>query len=301
MVHSEKSPPRLALVGANGMLASMVSLLAPKTFDLIPLDLPEFDIADRERVLTRFQEIRPQVIINCAAYTNVDGCETDEESASRVNGAGPGNLAAAARAVDATLVHFSTDYVFDGSKREPYVEEDRPNPLSAYGRSKLLGERAILHSGLERYFIVRTSWLYGPGGKNFVETIIRLAQEREELRIVADQCGSPTFTRDLAQAIFALLETRDYGIYHFSDEGQCSWCEFGREIVDCLARSGGQVKTKRVVPIATHEYPLPAPRPVYSVFSKGKYRAVTGREVPHWRESLAAYFRIRAEGQGAQL
>jgi len=293
--NSVDSRPRLVLVGASGMLASMVSRLAPKFFQLFPLDLPGFDITDLNIVSAVLHKVRPEFIVNCAAYTNVDGCETDAEMAARVNGEGPGNLAAVAKKLDATLVHVSTDYVFDGKKGEAYVEGDTPNPLSAYGRSKLLGEQAILQSGLEKYFIVRTSWLYGPGGKNFVETIVRLASEREELRIIDDQIGSPTFTRDLAQAIFSLLMTDEYGIYHFSDEGQCSWFEFGKEIVDCLSRSGGKVKVQRIAPIATHEYPLPAHRPAYSVFSKEKYRAVTGAEVPHWRDSLAAYFRIRRE------
>jgi dTDP-4-dehydrorhamnose reductase len=188
-------------------------------------------------------------------------------------------------------VHISTDYVFDGRKGEPYREDDPPNPLSAYGRSKLAGEQAILKSGLESHFIIRTSWLYGPGGKNFVETIVRLAQEHEELRIVADQFGSPTFTLDLAQAIFRLLPTGAFGVYHFADEGCCSWHEFAEAIVARLAQSGGSVKVRRVVPIRTEDYPLPAPRPANSVFSKDRYRQVTGAAIPGWSESLGLYFR----------
>jgi dTDP-4-dehydrorhamnose reductase len=251
------------------------------------------------------------VIAHCAAYTNVDGCETNEETALLVNGRGPGHLAEAAKEFGATLVHVSTDYVFDGTKYSPYTEEDVTNPQSAYGRSKLLGEKAILESGLDKFFIVRTSWLYGPGGKNFVETIARLAKEREELRIVDDQVGSPTFTDDLARAIFNLLELGAspsfakasagrpvpppglYGIYHFADEGACSWYEFAEAIVAHLLREGTPLQMKRILPIATHEYPLPAVRPAYSVFSKKKYRRAVGAEVPHWRESLEAYFRTR--------
>jgi dTDP-4-dehydrorhamnose reductase len=251
------------------------------------------------------------VIVNCAAYTNVDGCETNEETALLVNGRGPGHLAEAAKEFGATLVHVSTDYVFDGTKYSPYTEEDVTNPQSAYGRSKLLGEKAILESGLDKFFIVRTSWLYGPGGKNFVETIARLAKEREELRIVDDQVGSPTFTDDLARAIFNRLELGAspsfakasagrpvpppglYGIYHFADEGECSWYEFAEAIVAHLLRAGTPLQMKRILPIATHEYPLPAVRPVYSVFSKEKYRRATGATVPHWRESLEVYFRTR--------
>jgi dTDP-4-dehydrorhamnose reductase len=291
----------LVIVGANGMLAQAVKIQAPDRYRITCLDLPEFDLTNRDQVLGRMREIAPAVIVNCAAYTNVDGCETNEETATAVNGLGPGHLAEAARKAGATLVHISTDYVFDGRKREPYTEENATNPLSAYGCSKLKGEKAILESGLEQYFIIRTSWLYGPGGKNFVETIIRLAKEKEELRIVADQIGSPTFTADLARAIFNLLalETPPFalrprpGIYHFADEGECSWYEFGKEIVAQLAASGSPVKVQRILPISTGEYPLPAVRPAYSVFSKEKYRRATGAVIPDWRESLAAYFRTR--------
>lgn len=294
---------RLALIGANGMLAGMVRRLAAERFDLLALDLPQFDITDRDQVLKTLGAASPRVILNCAAYTNVDGCETNEELASRVNGRGPGHLAEAALETGATLVHISTDYVFDGSKTAPYTEEDPPNPVSAYGRSKLLGEQAIAHSGLERCFIIRTSWLYGPGGKNFVETIIRLAQERDELRIVADQIGSPTFTEDLARAIFHLLDLESshpllltpYGIYHFADRGVCSWYEFAGEIVARLRDFGAAVKAGRVVPIGTEDYPLPARRPAYSVFSTDKYRQVTGCDIPGWQESLAKYFALRSE------
>lgn len=291
----------LVIVGANGMLAQAVKSQVPDRYRISCFDLPEFDLTSRDQVLGQICEIAPAVIVNCAAYTNVDGCETNEEAATAVNGLGPGHLAEAARKTGATLVHISTDYVFDGRQREPYTEEDATNPLSAYGRSKLKGEQAILESGLEQYFIIRTSWLYGPGGKNFVETIIRLAKEREELRIVADQVGSPTFTVDLARAIFHLLELRTphiprstpYGIYHFSNEGICSWYEFSQEILAQLAESGVPVKVKRILPIGTDEYPLPAVRPAYSVFSKEKYRRASGAVIPDWRESLRAYFRTR--------
>lgn len=284
---------RLALVGAGGMLASMVRSLAPECYDIVPLDLPDFDLTDRRGVLSTMDMLRPDVIVNCAAYTNVDGCESNEDVALQVNASGPGFLAEAALMLDATLVHVSTDYVFDGQKNSPYTEEDPVNPQSVYGRSKLLGERAILESGLKKFFIVRTSWLYGPGGKNFVETILRLAQEREELRVVADQIGNPTYTRDLADAIFRLLPDAPFGIYHVSDQGVCSWYEFACEIVAEFVRRGGQVKVKKIIPISTAEYPLPATRPVYSVLSKNKYEAVVGVVLPPWQLSLSHYFDIR--------
>jgi len=288
---------KLALIGANGMLAQMIKRVAPAGYDIINLFRPEFDIVDRNQVLSLLKRIQPDVIVNCAAYTNVDGCETNEESAIQVNGAGPGYLAEAALDVGATLVHISTDYVFPGDKMEPYSEDDATGPLSAYGRSKLAGEQALLSSGLTNYFILRTSWLYGPGGNNFVETILRLAGEREELRIVADQHGSPTFTADLANAIFHLLMAAQgqqaYGIYHFSNNGICTWYEFANRIVS-LARSNNlPIKVDRLLPIRTEEYPLPAKRPAYSVFSKTKYEAVTGQVSPCWQESLESYFKMR--------
>lgn len=294
---------RLALIGANGMLACKVRELSPAAYLINNYDLPEFDLTDQAQVMAEMVRLRPAVIINCAAFTNVDGCEAQEELATRVNGAGPGYLAEAAKTIGAVLVHISTDYVFDGCKKSPYLEADPVNPLSAYGRSKLVGEQVILASGLERFFIVRTSWLYGSGGKNFVETIIRLAKEREELRIVADQIGCPTSTGDLAAAIFNLLALMDhgsritdhdfFGIYHFAGSGQCTWHEFAAEIVRQARERGEPLQVKRVVPIRTEEYPLPAPRPAYSVFSKEKYCAATGAEIPGWQESLARYLEER--------
>lgn len=295
---------RVALIGANGMLARKVAEQASANgYAMTGFDLPDFDVTNRAQVLATVERFQPAVIINCAAYTNVDGAETEEELAIGVNGLGPGYLAEVAKTVGAVLVHISTDYVFDGRKVSPYLETDPVGPLSAYGRSKLAGEQAILRSGLERYFIIRTSWLYGPGGKNFVETIIRLAKEREELRIVADQVGSPTYTGDLATAIFQLLILSDHGsritdhdlestpqgIYHFANSGQCSWYEFASEIVAQLKGRGEKLTVKRIVPIRTEEYPLPAPRPAYSVFLKDKYRTATGAFVPDWQISLLKY------------
>jgi dTDP-4-dehydrorhamnose reductase len=210
-----------------------------------------------------------------------------------VNGAGPGYLADAAKVIGATLLHISTDYVFDGIQSEPYEVTAETNPQSAYGRSKLAGEKAILNSGLDQHFIVRTSWLYGPNGNNFVETILRLAAERDELGIVADQVGSPTFTGDLADAIWKLLATDDYGIFHFSNQGHCSWYEFAQEIIEQSRLRKLPVKVKEVKPIRTEDYPLPATRPAYSLLSKDRYLTITGASIPAWRESLRHYFEIR--------
>ena len=296
---SLSSPRSVALVGANGMLASMIRHLAPAGWAIHPFDLPAFDITDAPGSAATLERLAPRLIINCAAYTNVDGCESQESLAMAVNGQGPGTLARAAQACGATLVHISTDYVFDGEKREPYREEDPPGPRSAYGRSKLAGEQAVLRSGLERFFILRTSWLYGPWGKNFVETIARLAREREELGIVADQVGTPTYTGDLASAIFNLLALEEgagavpYGVYHFSNLGECSWYGFAKQIVAGLRERGEAVKVGEIRALCTEEYPLPAPRPAYSVFSKEKYLRRTGALIPDWRESLGAYLDLR--------
>lgn len=280
---------RIALVGSAGMLAFAFKKLLPESVDLLELDLPAFDLTDSEQVSRELGAFSPDVVVNCAAFTNVDGCESEEELATKVNGLGVGLLAEASRKLGAVFVHVSTDYVFSGDKTEPYCEEDTTGPRSAYGRSKLCGEQALIKSGLASYFIVRTSWLYGPGGNNFVETIRRLASEREQLKIVADQVGTPTFTPDLAGAILNLLATDAYGIYHFSNAGKCSWCDFANEIVRLLRVSGEQLLVKEILPIKTEEYPLPATRPAYSVFSKDKYVSVTGAKVPDWKEALSRY------------
>lgn len=285
----------IALIGSNGMLAAAVKSATPVDYMVIGLDLPEFDLTDRAASKRSLKALQPDVIINCAAFTNVDGCETAEEAATLVNGSAVALLAEVAKEIGATLVHISTDYVFNGQKEEPYLEDDAPNPQSAYGRSKLFGEQAILSSGLMPYFIIRTSWLYGLCGNNFVETIIRLAKDRDELRIVADQIGTPTYTGDLAQAIFALLETKAYGVYHFSNLGQCSWYEFAQEIIKQSQGQGLSLKVKNVLSITTEDYPLPAPRPVFSVLSKQKYLHTTGSNIPGWCESLKTYMSLRSE------
>ena len=294
---------KLLLVGCNGMLAQTIASTTPSAYVITAVDLPEFNMTDQAMVQSVVDAAQPEIIINCAAYTNVDGCEAEQELANQVNGISVGYLAEAAKKVDATLIHISTDYVFDGEKKTPYVEEDQANPQSVYGSSKLLGEQAILASGLEKFFIIRTSWLYGPGGNNFVETILRLAGEREELKIVADQIGTPTYAGDLAGAVFELLGIstnpqhpipRAFGVYHFSNNGQCSWYEFAQEIVSMAKELGMVLRVKNVLPIKTEEYPLPATRPAYSVFDKTKYQQSAGREIPDWKVSLKKYFAIRA-------
>jgi len=303
------SQPKIAIIGANGMLASMVRTTAPEFSQLHLYDLPDFNIANAEQVNTVLGELQPDVIINCAAFTQVDNCETQQELASAVNGQGPVHLAVAAKNFGAVLVHISTDFVFSGDATTPYREEAATDPLSVYGASKLQGEQAIVNSGLAEYYIVRTSWLYGPNGPNFVETIIRLATEREELGIVADQTGTPTYTADLANAIWTLLShvTRHsspvtahastlaapYGIYHYSNDGVCTWYDFACEIVRQLRDDNVSLKVKQIKPITTDEYPVPAKRPAYSVMSKQKIVAATGINIPPWQESLGKYLNGR--------
>jgi len=300
---TDQSSLVVALIGSNGMLAKMVQERAPQNYHLNLFDLPEFDMTDRAQVLQEMEHLQPDIIVNCAAYTNVDGAENERELAMKVNGTAVGFLAEAAVRTDATLVHISTDYVFDGTRVDPYKETDSTKPMSVYGQSKLLGEQSVTASGLTKHFIVRTSWLYGPGGSNFVETIIRLAATREDLRIIDDQIGSPTYTADLADAIFHLLALTDhrspitghdpYGTYHFSNEGHCSWYEFACAIVEEARASGLECKVSAIHPICTEEYPLPAKRPANSMFDKSKYKAATGAEIPQWRESLRDYMGSR--------
>ncbi len=296
------SQPKIAIIGANGMLASMIRKMAPKSTDLHLFDLPDFDMTDTQNVESVMGTLQPEIIINCAAFTQVDKCETEQQLAHAANGTGAGNLAIAAKNTGATLIHISTDFVFFGDKDTPYSETDQPEPLSVYGASKLAGERAIINSGLSNYYILRTSWLYGPGGGNFVETIIRLANEREDLGIVADQVGTPTYTTDLANVIWTLVSsvtdhpsfvTAPYGIYHYSNSGECSWYEFACEIISQLREANVPLKVKQIRPITTAEYPVPAKRPTYSVMSKEKIVAATGIEVPPWQESLKKYLKGR--------
>jgi len=290
---------KIAIIGANGMLASMLRARIPEMVELHLFDLPAFDITDIGQVREILIALAPDIVINCAAFTQVDVCETQRDTAFAVNGDGPGNLAIAVKSIGAILVHISTDFVFSGGAKKPYHEDSITGPLSVYGQSKLRGEQAILSSGLTDYYIIRTSWLYGPNGPNFVETIIRLATEHDELGIVADQTGTPTYTADLADTIWKLTLpmtchsspiTAPYGIYHYSNSGKCTWHDFACEIIEQLREDGVSLKVQQVKPITTDEYPVPAKRPAYSVLSKEKIVAAIGMSVPPWQESLKKYF-----------
>ena len=283
------------VAGAKGMLAAdLIGLLQVKG-EVVKGDLPDFDITDVNVVTKKLRDINPEIVVNCAAYTAVDKAESEKERAFLVNGRGAENLALACKETNSRLIHVSTDFIFDGEKGVPYDENDSPNPLSVYGSSKLEGERKI-QEVMDDAIIVRTSWLYGRHGNNFVETIKRLASEREELGIVYDQLGTPTYTRDLACGIVALLDNAESGLYHFANEGVCSWYDFACEIVEMAEACGENLKLKKLKPILTKEYPTPAVRPKYSVMDKAKYKAATNRDIPHWRDGLKRYFQSKGEG-----
>jgi len=250
--------------------------------EVVALSRADLDITDAAAVREAVTESRPEVIVNGAAYTKVDAAESDPDAAAAVNATGAGNLAEAAAAAGAWLVHVSTDYVFDGSKTTgPYVESDPTNPRSIYGSTKLLGERAIQIAAPDSHTIVRSSWLFGNHGPCFPATMLRLAKERDTLSVVSDQRGCPTFTPDLAQALLTVARERVLGTLHVAGGGECSWFEFASEI---LSRAGANT---RVHPITTAEYPTPAQRPAYSVL-----RSERGDEVPvlrDWHEGLDDY------------
>jgi dTDP-4-dehydrorhamnose reductase len=280
---------RLAITGAAGMLGQAL-LTAGKAagHEVLAFRRADLDITDGAAVAHALRDARPDVVANSAAWTDVDGAERDEPGALAVNGAGAGNVARAAAACGAWTIHVSSDYVFDGRKGSPYVESDPVAPLSAYGRSKLAGERAVADAAPERHTIVRSSWLFGPGGPCFPATILRLANEREELKVVDDQIGCPTFTGHLAEALvdLAARAERPAGIVHVAAGGMCSWFEFAREIV---ARAGAKCEVK---PCTTAEMPRPATRPAYSVLRSERGGEAPG--LPAWPEGLERYMALAA-------
>ncbi len=246
-------------------------------------DLGELDITDRQAVLSYVGECKPDVIINCAAYTNVDGCETHRDEAYRVNATGPRNLAMAAERAGAKLLHVSTDYVFDGTQAEPRREYDLPNPVSVYGKTKLAGEE-FARRFCSRAFIVRTAWLYGYEGKNFVKTMLRLGREKGIVTVVNDQIGNPTNAVDLAYHILKIAATEEYGTYHCTGNGACSWYDFACKIMEYAGIEA------RVVPCSSEEYPSPTKRPAYSALDHMMLRLTVGDDMRDWREALACYF-----------
>jgi dTDP-4-dehydrorhamnose reductase len=289
------------LVGAGGMLGTAVrERLERLGLPHVRTDL-DVDITDRQRVLEFARSERPRLIINAAAYTRVDDAETHEDEAARVNAFGPDHLGMAAAAVGASVLHVSTDYVFDGRGSAPYLEDAVCAPSSAYGRTKLDGERRLLSSRSPdtQIYIVRTSWLFGEHGPNFVRTIGKLLAERDELRVVADQEGRPTYAGDLADAMLELVGAGERpaapdGIYHFANAGAVSWHAFASAIRELSLELGLPVRAARVVPVTTAEFPRPAPRPAYSVLDTTRIEQALGSTPRHFSSALREYLALAA-------
>lgn len=275
---------KILITGSAGQLGKELMRILPERHQVVGYGR-DMDVTDYAQVMGKVADVNPDMIIHCAALTNVDFCETNPEINYRVNALGTENVALAAQKLKASLIYISTDYVFDGEKGSPYLEYDLPRPLNHYGLAKLAGER-IIQSLLDRYFIVRTSWLYNKEGKNFANTMLRLAKEKDELRVVNDQIGTPTYAPDLAECISKLIETDYYGIYHASNEGFCSWYDFAREILELAG-----FKKVRVIPITSDEYDSPTKRPKYSVLENFCLRQRGIFQMRDYRIALKEFFR----------
>lgn len=273
------------VTGVNGQLGyDVLKELTAKGHEAVGVGRSELDITDESAVSSYVQNLSPEAIIHCAAYTNVDAAETDQEGAYKVNALGTKYLAEAAKFVGAKMVYVSTDYVFDGAGTEPYEVNHPTKPLGVYGETKLVGEKFIQET-LEKHFIVRTAWVYGINGNNFVKTMLKLGQDRKELGVVYDQVGSPTYTVDLAKFLVELIDSEKYGVYHASNEGVCSWHEFAVEI---FKQAGMEIQ---VNPLTSDQFPRPAARPKYSVLSKKKIEEEGFTPLRDWKEALREYLK----------
>lgn len=301
------------LTGKNGQIGAELETLLPRLGDTTALDRQHLDLAKPDETRSAIRAVRPQLIVNAAAYTAVDQAETDRLAAQAVNADAPAVIAEEAKKIGAAIVHYSTDYVFDGTKTSPYDENDPPNPLSVYGRTKLAGEQAIRNAGVP-HLIFRTAWVYATRGRNFLLTVLRLASQREELRIVRDQIGAPTWCREIARATVSVLECfsmnnprafslPEYsGTYHMTAGGAASWYDFAEAILAEVSQAppgvawlesatgGRPLLTRRILPITTPEYPTPARRPAYSVLSNSRLARTFGIELPDWRTQLHSVF-----------
>jgi len=279
---------RILVIGAKGMLGRDLVKILHSTFhtnkrsdwEILEWDIDEMDIREGKKTVTKIESFRPEIVINVAAYTDVDGCESNEEKAFAVNAEGMKHVALGALRCRAKVVYLSTDYIFDGKKKEPYLEDDPPNPLNVYGRSKWKGEQYVREL-VKDALIVRTQWLYGRYGNNFVNSILRQAREKKVLSIVNDQIGSPTYTVDLSEAISVLLQYDARGVFHIANSDLCTWYTFGQAI---LKLSG--MERVKVIPISSKELGRPAIRPAYSVLHCQKLKQVTGMSLRPWSEAL---------------
>jgi dTDP-4-dehydrorhamnose reductase len=286
---------KVLVTGANGQLGSEIRELVSSfpELEFAFTDVAELDITNPGKVAEFLSEFQPEYLVNCAAYTNVDKAETDQEMATMLNATAVGILAEQSSKAGCKMIHISTDYVFDGRGPQPYKEDDEVAPQSAYGKTKLEGELLCLKNNPES-LIIRTSWLYSAFGNNFVKTMLRLGNERPELGVIVDQIGTPTNAADLARAILTIISAVENGdkafqpgIYHYSNEGVASWYDFTKAIFDI---SGISCLVK---PIASEEYPSPVQRPPYSVMNKSKIKLIFGLQIPHWRDSLNTYFQTK--------
>lgn len=281
---------KVIVTGCNGQLGRAINQFYKNNseVELINTDVAELDITDIEKTLELVKSVQPYAIINCAAHTGVDACETQLDLAYQINAVGPRNLSIAAAQTNAKMVHISTDYVFAGDAKTPYIEFDKTNPQGAYGRTKLQGEEFVKQFA-DKFFIIRTAWLYGDG-KNFVRTMLRLSETNEEVKVVGDQVGSPTSTAELVKIINQLIWTDNYGVFHGTCEGQCSWAEFAEEIF----RLAG--KSTKVKAITTSEYNAPAARPAYSVLENYMLKLTTNYTAADWKEAIAEYIKSELVG-----
>lgn len=276
---------KLIITGCNGQLGRAVNELLKDNaeYECVNTDVAELDITDMDAVNALFEEVKPYAVINCAAYTAVDKCETDKDNAYRINAIGPRNLSIAATKYDAKMVHVSTDYVFPGDGTVPYTEFDTTGPQSAYGATKLAGEHFVQQFAT-KYFIIRTAWLYGDGN-NFARTMLRLSETHDKVRVVNDQFGTPTSAKELAKAILYLLPTENYGLFHGTCEGSCSWADFAAEVF----RLAG-LPTK-VEGISTEEYGSPTKRPAYSILENKIFKLTTDFMFADWKDAIAEYMK----------
>jgi dTDP-4-dehydrorhamnose reductase len=278
---------KVLITGKNGQLGYELRATAPEGVEVYAYDVADLDIVDQKTVLEKVTELQPDVIINAAAYTAVDKAETESELAYLVNETGVKNLAQAANSVSAKLVHISTDFVFDATKNTWYLPEDKVNPLGVYGASKLAGEAAVLAGNTENVTIIRTSWVYSSHGNNFVKTMLKLMAERNELSVVADQIGTPTWAKGLANICWKIAKSGSIeSIYHWSDLGTASWYDFAAAIQEIGLELGILSKEIQIRPIRASQYPTHAKRPVYSVMDTTKIREEFSVEGQHWRKAL---------------
>jgi dTDP-4-dehydrorhamnose reductase len=275
------------ITGANGQLGWELQRTKPDAWEIIALNHTELDITDSTVVTAVFNRLQPELVINTAAYNAVDKAESEKNKAYAVNATGAANIAKAAEDTRTRLIHISTDFVFDGRKSQPYLPGDKPKPLSVYGASKLQGEQAISAEMIDQVFILRTGWLYSSHGSNFVKTMLKLMSEKEEISVVADQIGTPTWARDLAKAIYQLANIPNAGgIYHWTDAGVASWYDFAVAIQEEAYRLGILQRVVPITPIRTRDYPTAAKRPPYSVLDKSAIWQTLGYTASHWRRSL---------------